>query len=167
MKCSDSQAFYLVTDKLWLKGEGLETTHGIPAHLKISPKGAFDVPPLSPVMEWCEISENSKMKNRKYLLSPGEMKGDRRYRCVRLKAYWLCVEVGVRARCCMSSLNSLRWMFYEVIPEKVGKWERCRHCCCAQYPVLQSTEPLAVSKEEVESCFLSVSAVVWPADLGF
>lgn len=61
-------------------------------HLEVFPKGAFDVRLLSPhsdvfVVEWCEISKDSKMKHRKYLLSPGEMKVDPRYRCVHLEAY--------------------------------------------------------------------------------
>lgn len=80
VKCSDSQAFYVATDKSWLMVEGLQTTHGIPAHLNILPKGVFHVHLLSPygevfVMEWCGISKDSKMKHRKYLWSPGEMEG--------------------------------------------------------------------------------------------
>lgn len=145
------------------RGLGLQTTHGIPAHLKIFP---IDVLLLLPygdvfVMEWCEISWDSKMKHRKYLLSPGEMKVDPRYRCGSSKAYWLCVEAGVRARCCTPSWSIFRWVVCQVVPEKVRKWGRCRRGW-AQSPVLRCAEPLAVAKEEVASCFLSVSTVVWP-----
>lgn len=114
---------YLATDKIWLLEEDWLYN---PAHLKVFPKGAFDVRLLSPfsdvfVVEWCEISKDSKRKHRKYLLSPGEMKVDPRYRCVHLEAYWLSVEAGVRARCHMSSLNIFRRMFYQVAPEKARK----------------------------------------------
>lgn len=55
---------YLATDKIWLLEEDWLYN---PAHLEVFPKGAFEVRLLSLysdvfVVEWCEISKDSKTK---------------------------------------------------------------------------------------------------------
>lgn len=110
-------------------------------------------------------------------------RGDQRYRCGHLKAYWLCVEVGVR-------VGTLLYVFLEHFQMNVswsGSWEnqemrKMQTLLCAALcppvswapaaskqelcPPGSWAEPLAASKQELESCFLSASAVVWPGRSG-
>lgn len=77
-------------------------------------------------------------------------------------------EAGVRTHCCTSSLNIFRWVFDQVVPQEIRKWERHRHCCVGTLSS-GALGPLEISREEVKFCSFSVSAswFVWWGWSGF